>query len=1023
VATAKVLQQRHSQQTSARPKPSSDSPKRRHLAAPTCHCCCRFCLEASSKMTEGETCGRKWPSATAHGAASSSVAGAAAAGASELKQARQQQHQQQQQEQTPKPQAQRETHKIQNNNAMKQRHQREKGDNQSKHLLQKQAQARQQKARPVCCNDTSAGIKLSPDDERNDCAKCQLIVRWASAQAAQMAARAANRSRRAQSRLCRPSADAIKVKPNRAAAATANWCRTPRIDPGGQDSRASKDRFAQICSDSSLSLGSLVVGRQQECRFEEEEEEAEISSLTESSMNGENEENERGEDWSISSCYEEPTCEQGGTTNKLVVLRKAAPLPADQRAQSSANDRLPSFPRRRRCNPGAKMALRPQLRKLRPAPLPPLPPPPQPPPPPPPPLLLLRQPPQPPPQPPVSRTSRALDKHQLHGRECANSTADSGNTSGADTSRLSSAEEELPVTEGRAVTAVQQQQTKDEVRKLNPKLLTESEVFSIEHFLKSHKSSVYVCGCMANLYLTSTELVNNGRCSKPTSEGWQLSKTGVPVLTFDSGLARNRSRRKLSVSLAERGSGFILWSDTIDHLSSYRAFCSRVHGGPAKRAQGQEEEDAESERTCDTFHVLYLSTNHRIMAGLSFDDPTCARLFLKQVELVTSDPANIALTGPKLAQRLASAGRLGRLLSPRARTKRARSIGCVAGDLGHAETAARLGLDQVEAGQVWASNGCLQAEQARAAKAGPRSRIARIMLANSSPAVDYTWSTLKRAIKLGQQRAQPQPGAQPFRLAPVSCKGQDCDEERLAAFRPKPLPSLAMAGKAFRAGKKLPRKCDISAPCLFQHVTRVDLNGLERLHSKSLVSSSASLAPQATTIPGGGVATNTPIRSRSPEAGAKQAASNSLSARRHSSHIGVDQLGKLSLISANERGGANAAIDSAVTSNFSTSSCYSSASNSPASSEYAGEQGAQLRQPLRPLPPRRSSSTQNGAVNKPVAPPNAGNKIQAIIRELQAQTSAELVEAKRKLMADIADRVMVRANSASALSSSIVSHL
>lgn len=101
---------------------------------------------------------------------------------------------------------------------------------------------------------------------------------------------------------------------------------------------------------------------------------------------------------------------------------------------------------------------------------------------------------------------------------------------------------------------------------------------------------------------------------------------------------------------AERGSGFQLFSDVIDNLSDYK----KMH---------------------DSFHTFYLSIDHRKMAGLrfvvflkiklnkvisfklvfnnyflslsSFDCPASADEFLKQIELITSNPKNISLTGPK----------------------------------------------------------------------------------------------------------------------------------------------------------------------------------------------------------------------------------------------------------------------------------------------------------------------------------------------------------------------------------------
>jgi len=105
-----------------------------------------------------------------------------------------------------------------------------------------------------------------------------------------------------------------------------------------------------------------------------------------------------------------------------------------------------------------------------------------------------------------------------------------------------------------------------------------------------------------------------------------------------------------------RDTGFTLWRDTIDNLSNY-------------------------ESPQPTFHTMRLSTDHRIIAGLSFDCPRSAQqLFdqvkknknkkkpanhrfsfvskddrecvcvcrrLHQVEMLTSDPANIRLSAPK----------------------------------------------------------------------------------------------------------------------------------------------------------------------------------------------------------------------------------------------------------------------------------------------------------------------------------------------------------------------------------------
>lgn len=76
---------------------------------------------------------------------------------------------------------------------------------------------------------------------------------------------------------------------------------------------------------------------------------------------------------------------------------------------------------------------------------------------------------------------------------------------------------------------------------------------------------VYVCPSLANLY----ESVNKNE--------WRLKYTGVPVLLHDKGSARSRCVPRVTFILAERGSSFALWQDTIDNLSAYRVAGPAFH--------------------------------------------------------------------------------------------------------------------------------------------------------------------------------------------------------------------------------------------------------------------------------------------------------------------------------------------------------------------------------------------------------------------------------------------------------------
>ena len=74
--------------------------------------------------------------------------------------------------------------------------------------------------------------------------------------------------------------------------------------------------------------------------------------------------------------------------------------------------------------------------------------------------------------------------------------------------------------------------------------------------------------------------------------------------------------------LVEKGSGFVLWKDVIDHLTKYQVSADYL------------------------FHTMHLSTDHSQKIGLSFDASPEAREFYEWVNVLTSDPANISLSGP-----------------------------------------------------------------------------------------------------------------------------------------------------------------------------------------------------------------------------------------------------------------------------------------------------------------------------------------------------------------------------------------
>lgn len=115
---------------------------------------------------------------------------------------------------------------------------------------------------------------------------------------------------------------------------------------------------------------------------------------------------------------------------------------------------------------------------------------------------------------------------------------------------------------------------------------------------------------MANLYIKYI-----------TDIDWQLKHTGIPVVLLDVGEARSRNKRKIQILLAERGTCFMLWRDTIDNLTDYKV------AGKA-------------------FHTMFYSEDHTLQIGVSFDTVQAAQEMWAHVEGLVACPENISLSAP-----------------------------------------------------------------------------------------------------------------------------------------------------------------------------------------------------------------------------------------------------------------------------------------------------------------------------------------------------------------------------------------
>lgn len=142
--------------------------------------------------------------------------------------------------------------------------------------------------------------------------------------------------------------------------------------------------------------------------------------------------------------------------------------------------------------------------------------------------------------------------------------------------------------------------------------ISRTDRLRIEMFYRSHETEVYVCSCLADLFV--------GALGRGAAAGrWVHVHTGVPVLLLNNG--RGRRRRQLIVVVAERRTGLPLWHDRITYLSNY--------------AQADDGDASD-----DTSHVMRPSSNLSTAVRISMFNRRSAAAFLDRFHRFTADPVD-----------------------------------------------------------------------------------------------------------------------------------------------------------------------------------------------------------------------------------------------------------------------------------------------------------------------------------------------------------------------------------------------
>jgi hypothetical protein len=134
-------------------------------------------------------------------------------------------------------------------------------------------------------------------------------------------------------------------------------------------------------------------------------------------------------------------------------------------------------------------------------------------------------------------------------------------------------------------------------------VLSANDILKVESSYRSIGTQVFACHCLCDLYITTAD-----RLAK--LEDWILYQHGLPVWLFNLGTNPKRQSR-LSLIIAEYGSGFPIWQDTINGFSD------------VKQARAQ--------------HITFRLSDQITLAVLRFNDLLASKEFYSFYKSIRND--------------------------------------------------------------------------------------------------------------------------------------------------------------------------------------------------------------------------------------------------------------------------------------------------------------------------------------------------------------------------------------------------
>lgn len=132
-------------------------------------------------------------------------------------------------------------------------------------------------------------------------------------------------------------------------------------------------------------------------------------------------------------------------------------------------------------------------------------------------------------------------------------------------------------------------------------LISNEDYSKIESFYKSFGTKLHVTNNLASLYTVTLSDPSNFKPTLDTivnlfmmndeqmiaKQNWNVCHRGIPLWLFNTGANPRRPYRQLKFTLAEKGTGFILWQDRIDSRSDFKIFRKRKHETVSDQQQKQ----------------------------------------------------------------------------------------------------------------------------------------------------------------------------------------------------------------------------------------------------------------------------------------------------------------------------------------------------------------------------------------------------------------------------------------------------